>query len=79
MIDTMPGFIGMSVLKDEDPTGAYLVISYWKSKECFDAWVGSPEFYEGHKRAFADLKAAKQRGEQSPMKSEFRTYDILTH
>lgn len=78
MIDNMPGFIGMKVLKCEEEGQPYLVLSYWENKESFEAWVGSPEFYEGHKRAFADLKEYKERGEEPPMKSDFKTYSILS-
>lgn len=78
MIDNMPGFIGMKVLKSEDSKDPYLVVSYWTDKASFEAWVGSPEFYEGHKRAFADLKEYKERGEEPPMKSDFKTYSILS-
>lgn len=78
MIDNMPGFIGMKVLKDEEGGNPYLIVSFWTDKASFEAWVGSPEFYEGHKRAFADLKAYKERGEEPPMKSDFKTYSILS-
>lgn len=78
-IDRMPGFLGMNVLKDKNPEAPYLVVSYWLSEAHFDAWVGSPEFHEGHKRAFADLKEFKERGEEPPMTSEFSVYTILTN
>ena len=78
MIDEMPGFIGMNVLKCKAEGEPYLVVSYWESESYFDAWVGSPQFYEGHKRAFADLKAYKERGEEPPMHSDFKTYAVLT-
>lgn len=77
-IDRMPGFLGMSVLKNKKPGEPYLVVSYWQSEEQFNAWVGSPEFHEGHKRAFADLKAAKVQGLEPPMTSGFDTYEVLT-
>lgn len=78
MIDKMPGFLGMNVLKCTDTDQPYLVVSYWESEAHFHAWVGSPEFHEGHKRAFADLRAYKERGEDPPMKSDFKTYKVLT-
>lgn len=77
-IDTMDGFIAMQVLKSSKPDEPYLVVSYWKDEASFQAWVGSPQFHEGHKRAFADLKAAKEQGVTPPMKSEFSTYSVLT-
>lgn len=75
-IDRVEGFIEMSVLKPEE-NGQYLVVSRWKSKEAFDAWVGSPEFHEGHKRAFADMAEYKAQGKPAPMKSDFKVYSIL--
>jgi heme-degrading monooxygenase HmoA len=77
-IDRMPGFLGMNVLKAETDGEPYLVVSFWEAKENFEAWVGSPEFIEGHKRGFEDLRAAKERGEESPMSSKFLTYSVLT-
>lgn len=76
-IDSMGGFLAMQVLKPSKPDEAYLVVSYWESEEQFNAWVGSPAFHEGHKRAFADLKQAKEEGKEPPMKSDFATYAIL--
>ncbi len=74
-IDRMPGFCGMQVLRDQDPEGSYLVVSYWRSKEDFERWTGSEEFLEGHKRGFEDIRKAKEEGREPPMTSEFRTYD----
>jgi heme-degrading monooxygenase HmoA len=77
-IDTMPGFHHMEVLKPSSDEAAYLVVSHWDDEPSFRAWVGSPEFIEGHKRGFADLAEAKARGEEPPMHSDFHTYEVLT-
>jgi heme-degrading monooxygenase HmoA len=77
-IDRMPGFREMEVLRPAKADDPYLVISRWESEEAFQAWVGSPEFIEGHKRGFADLAEAKARGENPPMHSDFQTYEVLT-
>lgn len=77
-IDRMPGFLGMEVLKCTESGQPYLVVSHWKDEASFNAWVGSPEFHEGHRRAFEDMAAAKARGEEPPMKSDFKTYSVLT-
>jgi heme-degrading monooxygenase HmoA len=77
-IDRMPGFRGMEVLKSSNAGEPYLIVSRWVDKAAFDAWVGSPEFHEGHKRGFDDLREAKERGEPPPMTSDFRTYTMLT-
>ncbi len=78
MIDTMPGFLGMQVLRAEDQPEPYLIVSYWKDKSCFDGWVGSPEFLEGHKRGFEDIRKAKAAGEEPPMTSRFVTYSVVS-
>lgn len=77
-IDRMPGFVRMKVLRAHDSDEPYLVVSEWTDEASFRAWVGSPEFLEGHKRGFEDLAEAKARGEESPMSSTFRTYSVLT-
>lgn len=77
-IDQMPGFLGMEVLKCTKTGEPYLVISRWRDQASFQAWVGSPEFQEGHKRAFEDMRQAKQRGEEPPLLSDFLTYTVLT-
>lgn len=76
-IDEMPGFLAMQVLKPGAEGEPYLVVSYWESEERFQAWVGSEAFHAGHARAFADLKAAKEAGQEPPMTSTFRTYSVL--
>jgi heme-degrading monooxygenase HmoA len=75
-IDQMPGFISMLVLKPTQP-GEYLIISQWDNEESFRNWSKSDEFLDGHRRGFADIRAAKERGEPSPMTSEFRTYQVI--
>ncbi len=78
-IDRIPGFLAMHVLKPAGESEPYLVVSYWESKRNFDGWVGSPEFLEGHKRAFEDLRLAKGAGTKPPMTSSFSTYSILAN
>ncbi len=77
-IDKLPGFQRMNVLRPNKDDDNYLIVSYWDTKEQFEAWTKSPEFIEGHKRGFEDLRLAKERGEEPPMHSDFKTYEILT-
>lgn len=77
-IDTMPGFVRMMVLKPSEAGQPYLIMSEWESDAAFKSWTKSEAFIEGHRRGFADLKAARERGEEPPMTSTFRTYEILT-
>lgn len=78
-IDRLPGFRQMKVLKPVQEDGEYLIVSYWDSERHFQEWTRSPEFMEGHKRGFEDLRSARERGEQPPMQSTFRTYTIIAH
>ncbi|MBV6502936.1 MAG: hypothetical protein AKCLJLPJ_00992 [Fimbriimonadales bacterium] len=57
--------------------GAYLIVSYWRRKENFEAWTGSPEFLEGHQRGFEDVRKAKAEGKEPPMTSSFRVYEVV--
>lgn len=75
-IDRLPGFIDMQVLKP-CVEGDYLIVSHWTSEEAFKTWTSSPEFLEGHKRGFEDIKKAKEQGLQPPMKSTFKTYEVI--
>lgn len=77
-IDRMPGFRFMSVLKPQQDGDPYLVVSHWDSEEAFRAWTQSPEFLEGHKRGFEDMRQAAASGKKPPMVSVFKTYDVLT-
>jgi heme-degrading monooxygenase HmoA len=78
-IDRMPGFRNFELLKPAEGDNTYLIMTHWDNREAFEAWTGSPEFVEGHKRGFADLKRYKDEGLEPPMKSSFKTYEILTH
>ncbi len=77
-IDKMPGFNFMEVLKPKESGDNYLIVSHWDSEESFKKWTGSPEFIEGHKRGFEDLKKAKESGEEAPMSSSFKTYNVIS-
>lgn len=77
-IDRMPGFLYMEVLKPMgENDNMYLVVSHWDTEEAFKDWTKSEEFLEGHKRGFEDMKGYKERGEEPPMKSDFKTYKVF--
>jgi len=77
-IDTMPGFIEMEVLRPQKDGESYLIVSHWDNEEAFKGWTRSETFIEGHKRGFADIAKAKAEGKEPPMKSDFKTYEIIT-
>ena len=76
-IDTMPGFIDMQVLRPSKEGDAYLIVSHWKDEASFKDWTRSETFLEGHKRGFADMAKAKEEGKEAPMKSDFKTYEVI--
>jgi heme-degrading monooxygenase HmoA len=78
-IDLMPGFKNMNVLKPNAEDDSYLIVSYWDTEEQFKTWTKSEAFLEGHKRGFQDLKEAAERGEEAPMKSSFKTYEVIAN
>jgi heme oxygenase (mycobilin-producing) len=49
MVDKMPGFQGMDVLRDGDKPGHYVVMTRWAERANFDNWANSPEFTAGHR------------------------------
>lgn len=51
IVDKMPGFRSLEVLRDGQNPGAYIVLTHWESKEDYDRWANSPEFTKGHARA----------------------------
>lgn len=76
-IDRASGFRRMVVLRPDRAGGDYLIVSFWMNRESFDAWRTSPEFAQGHRRGFEDIRQAREQGEQPPMASRMETYNIL--
>jgi heme oxygenase (mycobilin-producing) len=51
LVDQMPGFRGLEVLRDEQEAGSYIVLTHWEKREDFDQWASSPAFTAGHMRS----------------------------
>lgn len=79
LIDNNQGFRNMHVLRPNKENDEYLIISYWDSEQDFINWTKSESFIKGHARGFADIKKAKEKGEEPPMTSSFKTYNIITN
>jgi heme-degrading monooxygenase HmoA len=47
-IDKQPGFLHMQVLKPHSDDSPYVVLTSWRDKSAFDAWVGSDDFKLAH-------------------------------
>ncbi len=48
LVDEMPGFISNQVLRPLNEGDPYVVLTYWESREEFEAWVSSDAFKKGH-------------------------------
>lgn len=48
LVDKMPGFRGLEVLRDGKEPGKYVVLTHWDTKDDFQRWASSPEFARGH-------------------------------
>lgn len=77
VIDTMPGFVDMQVLRPAKEGDDYLIVSFWENEQAFKTWTSSPAFIEGHKRGFSDIAQARAEGRPAPMTSDFKTYEII--
>lgn len=50
-VDGMPGFIRNVVLRPDEESDPYVVLTMWESKEAFEAWTESEAFRQGHARS----------------------------
>jgi heme oxygenase (mycobilin-producing) len=59
LVDKMPGFRGLEVLRDGKEPGKYIVLTHWETREDFERWANSPEFMAGHARSAASGSGAQ--------------------
>ena len=58
-VQGFPGFVSMEVLRSDEEV---LVVTRWRDREAFDAWVGSEEFRQAHgKGGGGDLLSGRPR------------------
>ncbi len=48
-VDQADGFEGFELLRPTDDRQTWLVVTRWRDKEAFEAWVASPAFAHGHR------------------------------
>lgn len=51
LMDAMSGFVANHVLRPATPETPYIVLTYWESREHFDAWVNSDAFKLSHSQS----------------------------
>ena len=47
-IEKQPGFVRLQVLRPADAESPYVVLTAWRDKAAFEAWVGSEDFRLAH-------------------------------
>ena len=50
-VDKMPGFMRNQVLRPANLDDPYIVLTMWRSKKDFEAWVNSEAFKKGHAKS----------------------------
>ena len=48
-IEHQPGFVSMQVLKPDSDGAPYVVLTHWRDKAAFEAWVGGDDFRAAHR------------------------------
>lgn len=51
LVDGMPGFIANHVLRPTRDGDPFVVLTFWESREAFEAWTTSDAFRQGHARS----------------------------
>jgi len=51
LVDEMPGFISNQVLRPVNDGDPYVVLTLWRSRVDFEAWIHSDAFAKGHARS----------------------------
>jgi heme-degrading monooxygenase HmoA len=77
LVERMPGFLQLFVLRPRAVEEPYLVVTVWESEEHFRAWLRSEAFRRGHARSEALLQQARQQGLTPPMESSVSLYEAL--
>lgn len=50
-VDNADGFEGFELLRPTDDRLTWLIMTRWRDREAFEAWVASPTFAHGHRGA----------------------------
>lgn len=47
-VEKTPGFLSFDLLRPNDGSDRYFVVTKWESDEAFQAWMESRQFQQGH-------------------------------
>ncbi|HIE55952.1 MAG TPA: antibiotic biosynthesis monooxygenase [Chromatiaceae bacterium] len=51
LVDGMEGFVAFRLLRPTEANDPYIVMTFWETKENFEAWTQSAEFKAGHAKS----------------------------
>lgn len=51
LVDQAPGFVRHEVLRPLEDGRPYVVLTHWRDRASFEAWLASPAFREAHRDA----------------------------
>jgi len=66
-VDNADGFKGFELLRPTDARLTWLVVTRWRDKEAFEAWVASPAFAHGHRGVSGDRASRPPVGTHSEL------------
>lgn len=61
-IDKEPGFVSMQVLKPEESTTPFVVLTNWQDKAAFENWIKSDDFKLAHQNPMSKQAFGKGGG-----------------
>ena len=61
-VDAHPGFLGLELLRDIRGNGRYVLVTRWRSRADFSAYMKSGDHARAHERAHAGLGPVKASG-----------------
>ena len=70
-IEKNPGFIRMEILRPVSADDPYVVLTHWRDKQAFEAWVNSEDFKLAHQNP---LPKEAYRGE-----GRLERFEVIIH
>ena len=75
-VDDQDGFEGFELLRPTDDRRTWLVVTRWRDEDAFNAWVSSPAFGHGHRRAGGGGQGHGEGGPPVAVSSELWSYEV---
>jgi heme-degrading monooxygenase HmoA len=62
LVDTHPGYLGLELLRDVRENGRYVLLTRWRTREAFGAYMKSGDHARAHARPHEGLSPARDPG-----------------